>query len=267
MRIAGTLLLFALALAAQSNTGELRLTIKDAAGAGIAAHIDLLSQATQTHQTLDLPPEGRYALKALPFGAYHLTVTHAGFAPAIASLEIRSAVPQSREITLIVEAVRTEVKVTDSATLVDTRANNAAYHVGAAELKDRTSGAPGRALIDLISMQPGWTLEANGILHPRESEYDVQYVINGFPVYDNRSPAFAASVGADDAESLKVYAGGIPAEFGQKLGGVVEINTQRNTAPGFHGSAIVQGGSFATSSGYLSAQYVAGKTTATLTGE
>jgi len=150
---------------------------------------------------------------------------------------------------------------------VDTRATNAAYHVGAAELKDRTSGTPGRALIDLISMQPGWTLEANGILHPRESEYDVQYVINGFPVYDNRSPAFAASVGADDAESLKVYAGGIPAEFGQKLGGVVEINTQRNTSPGLHGTVVARCGSFATTSGYASAQYVAGRTTGTVTGE
>jgi hypothetical protein len=139
--------------------------------------------------------------------------------------------------------------------------------VGAAELKDRTSGTPGRALIDLISMQPGWTLEANGILHPRESEYEVQYVVNGFPVYDNRSPAFAASVGADDAESLKVYTGGIPAEFGQKLGGVVEINTQRNTSPGLHGTVVAQGGSFATTSGYASAQYVAGRTTGTITGE
>jgi hypothetical protein len=137
-------------------------------------------------------------------------------------------------------------------------------HITWAPRVERNSGTPGRALIDLISMQPGWTLEANGILHPRESEYEVQYVVNGFPVYDNRSPAFAASVGADDAESLKVYTGGIPAEFGQKLGGVVEINAQRNTSPDFTGrwSRRAEVCDYV---GYASAQYVAGRTTGTVT--
>src|SRR5207249_479170 len=144
---------------------------------------------------------------------------------------------------------------------------NSAYHVGNAELKQRTAGAPGRGLSELISMQPGWTLEANGILHPRESEYEVQYVVDGFAVYDNRSPAFAAAVEVEDAESLKVYAGGIPAEFGQKLGGVVEVNTRRNTSPGLHGSVVAQGGSFGTGSGYAGAQYVAGRTTVSASGE
>jgi hypothetical protein len=254
-------------LPAQSSMGELRIQVKDAAGAGMAAHAELVSQASATRLAVDLPSDGHYTFRALPFGSYRLSVTHSGFAALNEAVEIRSAVPLSRELVLSVEAVKTEVTITDSSTLVDTRANNAAYHVGAAELRDRASGTPGRGLIDLIAMQPGWTLEANGVLHPRESEYDVQYVVNGFPLYDNRSPAYAASVGAEEAESMKVYAGGIPAEFGQKLGGVVEVNTQRNTSPGFHGTVIAQGGSFGTESGYASAQYVAGRTTGTLTGE
>jgi hypothetical protein len=254
-------------LRAQSYTGELRLLVKDAAGAALPAHVELVSQATNTHQSVDLPSEGRYSFRALPPGAYRLTVSRAGFAPFNETIELRSAAPLSREITLSVQPVETAVNVTDSATLVDTRATNAAYHVGDAELKQRTAGAPGRGLIDLISMQPGWTLEANGVLHPRESEYEVQYVVDGFPVYDNRSPAFAAALEVEDAESLKVYAGGIPAEFGQQLGGVVEVNTRRNTSPGLHGSVVAQGGSFGTTSGYAGAQYVAGRTTATVSGE
>src|SRR5258706_5018146 len=214
-------------LRAQSYTGELRLVVKDAAGGALHAHVDLVSQATNTNQAVDLPPEGRYSFRALPLGAYRLSVSCAGFATFSETVELRSLAPLSREITLSVQPIETAVNVTDSATLIDTRATNAAYHIGSADLKQRTAGAPGRGLIDLISMQPGWTLEANGILHPRESEYEVQYVVDGFPVYDNRSPAFAAAVEIEDAESLKVYAGGIPAEFGQKLGGVVEVTTRR----------------------------------------
>src|SRR6185312_3431649 len=116
-------------------------------------------------------------------------------------------------------------------------------------------------LVDLVAMQPGWTFEANGVLHPRESEYDTQFVVNGFPLQDNRSPAFARPVQADDVQEVKAYTSSIPAEFGHKLGGVIEINTTRNTAQGFHGEATLQGGSFAARDAYLSLQYVARSTT------
>lgn len=261
------ILLVCTGLHAQSFTGELRLSVKDAAGDTLPAHVTLVNQAAETRQSVDLPADGRYVFRALPLGSYRLSVECAGFAPFDAALEIRSAIPLAREITLSVKPVETAVNVTDSATLIDARATNAAYHVGQSELKQRLAGTPGRGLIDLIAMQPGWTLEANGILHPRESEYEVQYVVDGFPVYDNRSPAFAASVDTDDAESLKVYAGGIPAEFGQKLGGVVEVNTRRNSSPGLHGSVVAQGGSFATTSGSAGLQYTAGRTTASLNGD
>ena len=60
-----------------------------------------------------------------------------------------------------------------------------------------------------------------------------------------------------------MYTSGIPAEFGQKLGGVVEVNTEHNTSPGFHGTAVAQGGSFQTLGGFFEGQYVAGRTALT----
>jgi hypothetical protein len=260
-------LLLVLPLFAQSDMGELRLTVHDPAGMPIGAHVELVNSATSTRVAVDVSSDGHYSFRALPFGVYQMRITRAGFSPAIELIEIRSAVPLAREVTVTIAAVDTAVLVTESATLVDPTATHTDYHVGAQELKQRAASLPGRGLIDLIVMQPGWAIEANGILHPRESEYDTQYVVNGFPLYDNRSPAFAPAADADDVESLKIYAGGIPAEFGQKLGGVIEVNTVRNTSPGFHGALVLQHGSFATSSGYASAQWVAGRTTATVTGE
>ena len=261
------LVLFVARLFAQTGTGELRLIVKDAAGGGVAASLELVNQATSTRQRVDLPPDGHYSFKNLPFGFYRLLATSQGFASSSALIEIRSAVPQSQVVTMTIEPLKTAVDVADFDTLVDPNRTDSANYVGSAEIKDRPAGLPGRGLLDLVAMQPGWTFEANGILHPRESEYDTQFVINGFPVYDNRSPAFAPTVDADNVESMKIYAGGIPAEFGQKLGGVVEVNTQRNTSPGFHGAAVIQGGSFGTVGGFLSGQYVAGRTTGTISAE
>src|SRR6185436_12682075 len=105
-------------------------------------------------------------------------------------------------------------------------------HLGADALMYRQSSSPGRSVIDQVNQQPGWLLEANGVLHPRGSEYGVQYVVDGVPLYDNRSPAFAQSLGIDDFESMTIRTGGYPAEFGRRLGGVIEINTERDARPG-----------------------------------
>src|SRR5665213_1296858 len=252
---------------ASAQSGELRIAVKDQAGAPVPAVAELVNQSTHTRETVDLPPEGRYSFRNLPFGPYRLSVTRAGFSPNSALIEIRSAIPLQHSVTLAVEGISTVVEVKESETLIDPARTSSAYYVGAQEIKERETGLPGRGLADLVVMQPGWTFEANGILHPRESEYETQYIVNGFPVQDNRSPAFAPSVDADDVQSLKVYTSGIPAEFGQKVGGVIEVTTDRNTSPGFHGSAVAQGGSFDTAGAYISGQYVSGKTTSSLTAE
>lgn len=251
---------------AQQGKGELRLTVSDPAGGALAASAELVNQASETRQKVDLPSDGRYAFRNLPFGAYKLSISSANFSPSVELIEIRSELPVAHEVTLHVQPVETEVKVTDSATLVDTERTGAAYFVGAKQVRERT-GMPGRDLLNLVAQQPGWLLEANGVLHPRESEYETQYVVNGFPVQENRSPAFAPSLEADDVQSMKVYTSGIPAEFGRKVGGVIEVTTDRNSSPGFHGVAALQGGSFSTAGAYLSAQYTVGRTTGSVSGQ
>ena len=135
------------------------------------------------------------------------------------------AVPIAHSVTLLVAGTETTVEVRDTGTLLDTEGAGAAQHLGPDALQSRQSSAPGRSLVNLVDQQPGWLVEANGILHPRGSEYAVQYVIDGIPLYDNRSPAFAQGLGADEFESMTVRTANYPAEFGRKLGGVIEINT------------------------------------------
>jgi hypothetical protein len=48
------------------------------------------------------------------------------------------------------------------------------YAVGRQVLAENIATQPGRDLSDLVNDLPGWLYEANGVLHPRGSEYDVQ---------------------------------------------------------------------------------------------
>ena len=203
---------------------------------------------------------------SLPFGRYRLQVARTGFATQELLIEVRSAVPVPKSVTLTVAAAETTVEIREQGTLLDTEGTGAAQHLGPDVLESRKSSAPGRSLIDLVDQQPGWLLEANGILHPRGSEYAVQYVIDGIPLYDNRSPAFAQTLGADEFESMTVRTANYPAEFGRKLGGVIEVNTQHDLRDGLHGQASFQGGSFSQLSGFGSVQYARGRNSLSLTG-
>ena len=54
---------------------------------------------------------------------------------------------------------------------------------------------------------------------------------------------------------MSILTGNYPAEYGRKLGGVVEVTTDKDLRQGFHGTAEASGGSFDTGSGFLTASY------------
>src|SRR5204863_5374939 len=190
-----------------------------------------------------------------------------GFAPWSNLVEIRSEVPVRVTVTLGVAPVTTQVKVNDSATLVDPYATGSLYSIGRQAIEEHDAAQPGRELLDLVNDQPGWIYEANGVLHPRGSEYDVQFVFDGLPLTQNRSPAFAPSLDPDDVESMRVLTASYPAEFGRKLGGVVEVTTNKNPPDGLHGELGVEGGSFSTADASGRVSYASGKDRFSLGGQ
>jgi hypothetical protein len=137
--------------------------------------------------------------------------------------------------------------------------------IGAGQIEQRISSLPGRSVQDLVDTQPGWLYEGNAVLHPRGSEYQTQFVIDGVPLMDNRSPSFGPEIEADDLDAVSIYTAGYPAEYGRKLGGVVELDTSRSTAPGLHGQLVVSGGSYDTASSYGRLQQAWGKNTIGIT--
>ena len=252
---------------AQRISGELRLQVTDSAGAPAQASCRLIGDAAGVEREFQTGADGRFTVRGLPFGRYTLNVARPGFAASRSLVEIRSEIPLEFAVKLGVAPVETTVVVQESETLLDPARTSAAQYLSPREMRERPAGTPGRSLIDLINTQPGWLLEANGVLHPRGSEYDVQYVVNGIPLYDNRSPAFAQSLEAGEFRSVNARTAGIPAEFGRKLGGVIEIETAQDARAGLHGSASLEGGSFGSRSAFASLQFASGKNTVGISGE
>jgi hypothetical protein len=239
-------LLLALPLLGQSNTGELRLKITDPAGLGLKGTVELVSQGNDYRQTFATDDQGGLDAKRLPYGIYQVQIQAEGFAQASQSVEIRSALPLDRTIPLKVASISESVNVSAPATLVDPYRAGSVNELGLQTIENRLTALPGRSMQDLVNSQPGWLYEGNAVLHPRGSEYQTQFVVDGIPLTDNRSPSFGPEVEADDVDSLKVYTAGIPAEFGRKMGGVIEVNTLKSADSGLHGQLTLFGGTYDT---------------------
>jgi len=257
-----SLFLFTVSIvSAQTNTGELRLKITDPAGLGVKTTIRITSEANQYRNTLATNDQGGLDLQRLPFGIYQLQISQPGFAEVSQTVDIRSSIPENYTIQLKISSVSQSVSVSASNTLIDPDQAGSVSQVGSSFIQNRVSSIPGRSIQDLVDSQPGWLYEGNAVLHPRGSEYQTQFVIDGIPFTDNRSPSFGPEIEADDVQSMSIYTGGIPAEYGRKMGGIIEVNTAQDWQQGFHGQAVLSGGSFDTAGAFVEGQYVSGRNT------
>jgi hypothetical protein len=260
-RIAIVFVLAALPLLGQSNRGELRLKTTDPSGLGLRTTVQLNSEANQYRNVLVTDDQGELDIQRLPFGVYQLEISRPGFATVSDSVQIRSSTPKEYRVQLRLPSVKETTQVSSMDTLINPDQAGAANQIGEDTIQNRLSSLPGRSLQDLVNSQPGWLYEGNAVLHPRGSEYQTQFVVDGIPLTDNRSPSFGPEIEADSLESVTIYTAGIPAEYGRKMGGVVELNTVRDSQPGLHGEFVMSGGSFDTLGSFAQAQYTWGKNT------
>src|SRR5580693_3645970 len=261
MRFAAIFFFCAVPLFCQSNSGELRLRVTDPDGLGVKTMVQIVSRANQYRNTLATSDLGNLDVQRLPYGIYQIDIKQSGFASVSESVEIHSSIPTKYAIQLKLPSVNESVTVSAANTLIDPDQAGSVNQVGSDEIRSRLSSIPGRSFADLVNSQPGWLYEGNAVLHPRGSEYQTQFVVDGIPLTDNRSPSFGPAIDADDVQSLSIYTAGIPAEYGRKMGGVVEVNTLQDSQPGLHGQLVLSGGSFDTAGASAQGQYAWGKNT------
>jgi hypothetical protein len=199
----------------QANDGELRVTITDPLDHPVKTSFAVTSTGNQYANTLSTDTSGRIAVKTLPYGLYVVRVQEPGFGQVVRAVEVRSSIPAECDIHLAIAQVATMVNVENSSTLIDPHSSSSIMQIGSKQIEERLVSLPGRSVQDLVNSQPGWLYEGNAVLHPRGSEYQTQFVLDGIPLTDNRSPSFGPEIEADDVNSMSIYTAGFPAEYGR----------------------------------------------------
>jgi hypothetical protein len=246
---------------AQQQRGTIDLQVQDPNGGPLVATVQLSSAVNQVSRTFETGQDGKYQATNLPFGVYQVSVSKEGFNSAQKVVEVHSAVPIEVSITLPLATVTSSVRVSATpTTLIDTESVQSSVLVGSKNLQMQIPAQLGHGITNaVVHQEPGWIYEANGVLHPRGSEYDVLYVVDGIPITENLSSAFAPPISSSDVQSIRAMTAGFPAEYGRKLGGIVEVTTKQNLPAGLHMSGGIGGGSFNTLDGHLNLGYAHGK--------
>jgi outer membrane receptor protein involved in Fe transport len=246
--IGGVLLLFGPTVFAQSRIGTVQGVVKDPGGALVPnAQITVTQPVTRYRQTTQTDAQGSFKLVNLPFNTYNVRAEATGFQPAEESIDLESTIPLNLELSLSLEQTTAAVTITTgNAAMLEPDRTSSDTDIGQTILERPVGAAPSRAIESIVASTPGFVTDDNGRMHPRGSESQVQYVVDGVPITDNLSAIFSTSLDARTLRTVEVLTGGIPAEFGDKLAGVINVNTRSGLEGPTQGGISFSGGSFST---------------------
>ena len=236
---------------AQLDTGSVLGTVFDPSGAVVpSARIVVENQGTGVAVTSTTDSQGNYLVPVLPVGTYRVTVSSDGFKSQLRE-DIRLRVSDRVRLTFSLEpgSVTETVTVTGQAPLVETASST----LGLVVETEQIDALPlnGRNVSDLLHLVPGNVLRTqgtkqafNGVSLFRQ-QGGLRFLLDGgdasrvdFDILDNTYGSSKGRISRSSTEAIqefRVYTNSYSAEFGQTLGGVVNLITKSGSNE-LHGS-------------------------------
>ncbi|MGQ9633823.1 MAG: carboxypeptidase regulatory-like domain-containing protein [Bryobacteraceae bacterium] len=224
--------LWALGLAAPlmvQSTAMLRGRVLDPSGAVVEGAVASLENALSGygHHTLS-DAEGVFVIANIPLQEYMLRVVKEGLAPQLSTVSLRTNVRLELTVRLGLAAVSDEVQATAFAAreMLDVEATGTRTQLNLAQIERIPVPSGARGLGSLLLSFPGFAADANGAIQPRGAHNQMTYVIDGVPISDQLTGSFGNGVDSSIVQTIELFTGDIPAEFGSKISAVANITTR-----------------------------------------
>jgi hypothetical protein len=230
-------------LSAQTVTATMTGTVVDASGAFLAeASVVVTEAGTGTTRSTTTNNEGIFSIPLLPPGTYSLTVTKNGFSTAVRlgiDLQVnqRAAIP----VTLQVGSLAQTVEVSGEAPLLETQTVELGTVIGAQEIAELPMNgrqfsqllqlAPGTVPIDVSQNSGNNPIGSGGVVPSINggSNRSNLYFINGLFATNPNYSGYSLSPSVDAIQEFQEQTHAGQAEFGQSVGGTVNIATKSGT--------------------------------------
>ena len=235
-------LLSACALLAQ-GTATIAGTVQDPSGAAIpAATVIVENSVTKFRAQVETDQGGAFAVRNIPFHTYSVTTRRDGFQTHQETVSLRSSVPTALSIKLSLAASAESVTVTESnELLIDPEETGTHVQMNQADIERLALQTGNKGLESVIVSFPGFVQNANGAIHPRGAHNQMTFVIDGMPISDQLTGAFANAVDPNIVQTVELFTGNVPVEYGAKVSGVANITTKSGLGTGksFGGSVLM----------------------------
>jgi hypothetical protein len=238
-------ILFLSYIASAQQVGTVQGTVSDPTGAVIPnARVTLNSVISGYRQTQTTDGSGQFKFANVPYSQFTVHAEAKGFNHGDQTGELRSNVPLLVNLTLAVESAEQVVTVTEQAPLLETTSAGTHHDIDYEEVAKMPQAPVGRGMSTLLQSVPGMVQDDNGRTHARGSESQVQYVVDGVPITEQMSATFATAISTANMRTTEVITGNVPAEYGDKVGAVVNVNTRSGLEMPWTGTISLSGGSF-----------------------
>jgi hypothetical protein len=233
------------------GAGTVQGTVKDPTGGVMqAVEVKISNPVSGFARTTTTDAAGKFSFSNLPPNSYHVSVNAQGFNPFERDVDVRTGVPITFDIALVLAGATSNVEVVGHAEDLTERDPTAHTDIDQsliAKLPIESSSGLNQ-VITLAS--PGVVSDSNGFFHPIGDHAQTQFSIDNQPVTDQQSRIYSNQISPDAVQSMELITGVAPAEYGDKSSLVVHIVTKSGLdQPKPTGSVEFGYGSFKSPSG------------------
>jgi len=219
--------------------------VRDALGRPIVgATIVLKSDDGRITLSATTDARGVFQLKRPEPGTYTLSAHRDGFRQATSMIALSRRIEKPIEITLEAEqplALPVSAnRIVAQNGLTETGANK--YTLTDKDIENLPAG-DATPLNDLVLQMPGVALDQNQEIHVRGEHMGIQYQMNGImlPLDMNTDPTFTQLLNAYFVKSVSLIDGVLPARYGYRTSGVIDIRT-KSGCDDAHNDVTILGG-------------------------
>jgi len=217
-------------------------------GVKILLHNDMAGYKSETVSG----PDGSFRFYNVPFNPYHLHADLAGFKTAYLNVDVRSTAPKDVKVRLEPADVSVTVVVTGgepAAGQLEADTSTSHVDIDKSYILRAAAAVLSRAMEDLVTATPGFAKDENGRFHFQGAHSQSEYVIDGQTISDQTGVAFSNSIDPGIAQSMEIIYGNVPAEYGEKVGAVVNLATKSGLGSPFKAEILTGLGGFGTYEG------------------
>ena len=223
-KLLSALLLFLVfpALLLAQTTGKIRGKVTDRETGEPLVGVTVAVNGTSFGSSTDL--NGEYVILAVPVGTYTVTASYIGYQNvAVSNVRVIAGLSTEQNFKMPTSAVEVnEVRIIAERPLVNKSMTNTQSVIQASDIKN----LPLQGVQAIVALSPGVITDVNGI-HFRGGRADeVQTYVDGVPINNPVNQTQQLSVINDAIEEVSTQVGGMTAEYGNAMSGVINVTTK-----------------------------------------